>query len=147
MRRLASAFGAGFSPLAPGTAGTLAALPLAWALNLAPLWLRLALIVAMLPASAWVCGAAAHQDGEKDPSWIVLDEVLGFLVSTVFVSANLTAYLAAFLLFRLFDIIKPPPAGDIDRRLPGGWGILLDDVFAGLYTALSLALLERIGAL
>jgi phosphatidylglycerophosphatase A len=147
VRRLASGFGAGFSPVAPGTAGTLVAVPLAWALSLAPLWPRLALVAAALPPAAWICGAAARQDGGKDPGWVVLDEILGFLVATAFVPAGPAVYLAAFLLFRLFDIIKPPPAGGIDRRLAGGWGILLDDVAAGLYTALCLALLGRFGAL
>ncbi|MBI5014681.1 MAG: phosphatidylglycerophosphatase A [Deltaproteobacteria bacterium] len=147
VRRLASGLGAGFSPVAPGTTGTLVAIPLAWALSAAPVWVRLGLLLAALPFGAWVCGAAALQDRDKDPGWVVLDEILGFLVSTAFVPAGPATYLAAFLLFRLFDIIKPPPAGGIDRRLSGGWGILLDDVFAGLYTALALALLGQLGAL
>lgn len=147
VRRLASGFGAGFAPVAPGTVGTLVALPGAWALSLAPPWVRLTLIAGALPLAARICGAAARQGADEDPGWVVLDEIVGFLVATAFVPAGLASYLVAFLLFRLFDIIKPPPAGAIDRRLPGGWGILLDDVFAGLYAALFLALLERFGAL
>lgn len=146
-RLLASGFGAGYCPIAPGTAGTAVALPLAWALGLVPLGPRLALLAALLPVAAWICGRAARQAGAEDPGWVVLDEILGFLVGTALVAPGLAAYLVAFLLFRLFDILKPPPAGAIDRRLTGGWGILLDDVVAGLYTALSLALLERLGAL
>lgn len=139
----ASGLGAGLAPVAPGTVGTLVGVPVAAALGLLPPWGRYVLLLASLPLSAWVCGSAARHDGRDDPGWIVLDEILGYCFATAWVPLSLGAYGAGFLLFRLFDIIKPPPAGWFDRSVPGGWGILLDDVCAGLYTAAALALLDH----
>jgi phosphatidylglycerophosphatase A len=131
--------------VAPGTAGTLAALPLAWAVNKLPLPLHLAALLASLPAAAWICGRAAADSGQEDPGWITLDEMLGFLVATFRVPASVGVYGAAFVLFRLFDILKPPPAGWADRQLAGGWGILLDDIFAGLFARLAVLGLTWLG--
>ncbi|MBI5444479.1 MAG: phosphatidylglycerophosphatase A [Deltaproteobacteria bacterium] len=141
LRAVASGLGAGFLPVAPGTWGTLVAMPVAWILGWLPPAVHGLLLIASLPAAAAVCGRAAEEDGRKDPHWITLDEVVGYAVTVAFVPARLSAYLAGFFLFRLFDILKPPPAGWVDRCMPGGWGVLLDDVLAGLYARLVLGLL------
>lgn len=136
---LASGFGAGRSPWAPGTAGTLVAVPFSWLwAQLPPVW-HVALLLLAVPAAAWVCGAAARAAGHDDPDWIVLDEMVGFWVAVALVTPSLLAYGVAVVLFRVFDILKPPPAGWIDRHVGGGWGIVLDDVAAGLMTRLVLA--------
>lgn len=130
---LASGFGAGRAPLAPGTFGTLVGIPIALLLSLAPLPGQVLLVLALLPFAAWVCGAAERSSGHIDPGWIVLDEIVGFCIATLGLAPAVGGYLAAFLLFRLFDILKPPPANWVDSRVRGGWGILLDDVLAGVY--------------
>lgn len=144
-RVLASGLGTGFAPLAPGTAGTLAAVPLAWALNSLPWAPHLLILAATVPVAAHLCDRAAQDDGRADPRWIVLDEWVGFCISVFRAPATVDAYLAGFFLFRLFDILKPPPAGWVDRNVPGGWGILLDDVLAGLFGRLTLLALAWIG--
>ncbi|MEW6488020.1 MAG: phosphatidylglycerophosphatase A [Thermodesulfobacteriota bacterium] len=140
-RLLASGFGAGRAPVAPGTAGTLVAVPFAWGLAQLPPVLHLLLLGLAVPAAAAVCDRAARLDGSKDPGWIVLDEMVGFWVAVALLPPRPMTLAAGFALFRLFDIVKPPPAGWIDRNLPGGWGILLDDVAAGLWTRLVLGVL------
>lgn len=145
-RFLASGFGAGRVPVAPGTAGTLAAVPFAWAFAHLPPTLHLLLLAASLPAAAAICGRAARLDGRADPGWIVLDEMLGFWVAVALLPPRPATLAAGFVLFRLFDIVKPPPAGWLDRNLKGGWGILLDDVAAGLWTRLVLGALPWFSA-
>lgn len=140
VRVLASGFGLGFSPLAPGTVGTLAALPFAWLWSgLSPVGGLVVLLLAV-PCGAYVCDRAEATGGAHDPGWIVCDEMVGFWVAVAWLPPRWGTYLAAFVLFRTFDILKPPPAGWIDRHLPGGWGILLDDVVAGVYARLVLGL-------
>lgn len=142
-RLLASGFGAGLSPVFPGTAGTVAAIPFALLLALLPPWGTLAAVAGSLPLGAWVCGRAARGDPDSDPGWIVFDEMVGFWISVLWVPPGIATYTAAFFLFRLFDIIKPPPARWFDRHVPGGWGILLDDVAAGLMTRAAMWVLVR----
>ena len=139
-----SFFGAGYFPIAPGTAGTLAATPLWWALASAPRW-------AYLPVTALVTltGIAAAQRagkyyGAADSGHIVIDEVAGYLVTMAFLPRSLFAALAGFFLFRACDVLKPPPARFFDRdpRWKNGAGVVLDDVFAGVWAwALTLAAL------
>lgn len=140
-RLLASGFGAGRVPVAPGTAGTLVAVPFAWVLAQLPSLLHLLFLGLALPAAAAVCDRAARLDGRKDPGWIVLDEMVGFWIAVALLPPRAATLAGGFALFRLFDIVKPPPAGWIDRNLGGGWGILLDDVAAGLWTRLVLGVL------
>ncbi len=147
LRALASGLGAGYCPRAPGTAGTLLAVPLAWALASLPAPTQLSLLALALPAAARVCGRAAEADGRDDPGWIVLDEIVGFCFAIVLAAAPTAVSMAlAFVLFRLFDILKPPPIRWIERSFPGGWGILLDDVAAGLYARAALEAFHRAGA-
>lgn len=137
VRWLASAFGAGWSPKAPGTVGSLVGLLVALPVyslfpSLFP-WLALSLLfLAIL-----VCNRAVVEEKEADPSWIVLDEIVGIWVAMVGAPLEWPVLLIGFLLFRLFDIWKPWPARAAEK-LPAGFGIVLDDVIAGLYTALIL---------
>lgn len=138
-RWLASGFGSGYAPVASGTFGTLAAMPFAWLLSRLspPLWA--VAVVLSIPLAIYVCGKAAGD--EPDPGWVVLDEFVGFFAATLWLPPEPLPWVAAFFLFRLFDILKPPPAGWCDRSLDGGLGIVLDDVAAGVYTRLALWLL------
>ena len=146
--QLASLFGAGRAPIAPGTVGTLATLPLALlAWRQLPAW-GLALIgLAVAGAGVWAGDVAARATGLKDPGLVVIDEAAGMIITLVGVPFGWVNALAAFVLFRAMDVIKPPPARQFER-LPGGWGIMLDDVMAGLYANLALRLLLKLaGAL
>lgn len=132
-RVLAAGLGAGWCPLAPGTAAAAAALLPIWLASHLPPWIQLALLTAAFPIGASICDRAARLDGRGDPGWVVLDEMVGMWVSVAVLLPSLRCYLLAFVLFRVFDILKPPPIRWIDRRVPGGWGILLDDVLAGVF--------------
>jgi len=138
---LATWFGCGYSPVAPGTAGSAAAIVLAIGLQefgSFPVW-YFALFAALLFAPAvWSAGVVATNVGRKDPSIVVIDEVIGQWISLASAPRlNWRSYLLAFVLFRLFDIWKPPPARQLEA-LPGGLGINADDVMAGIYAALVL---------
>jgi phosphatidylglycerophosphatase A len=133
---LATWFGCGLSRFAPGTVGSLAALPCAaglWMLGGAWL-LGLAVALAFL-AGLWASARYAGAAGGGDPGAVVIDEVAGQWLTLVFLPADPRAYVLAFVLFRLFDIAKPWPIGWMDRTLEGGLGIMLDDLMAGLYAA------------
>ena len=136
-------FGCGYSPKAPGTVGSAAAIGIAILIEhyagWPPRWFAVLAIVLSAPA-IWAAGETARQAGVKDPQFVVVDEVVGQWVALAGARAlNWKAWLAAFLLFRLFDIWKPPPIRLIEQ-LPGGAGIVLDDMMAGLYGALVLFL-------
>ncbi|NQV54943.1 MAG: phosphatidylglycerophosphatase A [Rhodospirillales bacterium] len=136
-------FGIGRLPWAPGTWGSLAALPLAWGLHLwggAPALTVATLFVFIL--GAWASSVYAKQSGGGDPSEVVIDEVAGQWLTLLVVPPNLVLYGAGFLLFRFFDILKPWPVSWADRRIKGGVGIMVDDILAGLYAAILLAALH-----
>jgi len=131
---IATWFGSGLLPGAPGTWGSLAALPFAWAL----VWLGgyLALLAAIgiiFGIGIWAAGHYTQASGLKDCQNVVVDEVAGQWLSLLFVPLDAVAYLTAFLLFRICDIFKPWPANMADRKVYGGFGIMLDDVIAGAY--------------
>jgi phosphatidylglycerophosphatase A len=142
---LATWFGCGLSPIAPGTAGSLGALLPVWLLHQRFGWGPLAwlLAAALLAAPAvWAAQRVAAAAGKKDPSRVVIDEVLGMWVTLAGAATlDFTRLAAAFLLFRLLDVWKPPPARQLER-LPGGVGIVADDVAAGAYGALVLFICE-----
>lgn len=136
-------FGCGYSPVGPGTAGSLGALLVAWglvALGLAKPWHFLVLAVLMTPLGIWSATRTSRMKGMKDPQIVVIDEVVGQWI-TLGGAASLTLpyFIAAFVLFRMFDIVKPWPVRSLEQ-LPEGTGILMDDVGAGLLGALVLAL-------
>ena len=137
---LALGFGAGLVPRAPGTAGTLVAVLPAWLIAPCPLPLRAALVLALFGLGVWVCGESARRLGTHDHPAIVLDEVVGFLAACLVLPAHPLWLPVAFVLFRFFDIAKPWPIRDLDHRLHGGVGIMLDDLVAALYAAACLSL-------
>ena len=139
---IASWFGAGRLPVAPGTWGSLAALPFAWVIAwlFGPRALLLAALALFL-IGWWAAGRVARISAVADPGSVVVDEVVGQWLTLVVAPRLLIAYVAGFLLFRLFDIVKPWPARWIDRNVGGGLGIMGDDVVAGFYAATALLLL------
>jgi phosphatidylglycerophosphatase A len=139
VRFLATAGFTGYLPAAPGTFGTLVAIPLYLVLSRLNLPVRALIVAAFAAAAVPVAGSAERRAGVKDPGSIVIDEVAGFLVAMLGVAPKLSTVAAGFLLFRAFDILKPPPVNQA-QRLPGGLGIVADDVLAGLYTNLALRL-------
>jgi phosphatidylglycerophosphatase A len=133
---IATAGGVGYAPVAPGTFGTAVAVPIAWGASGLPQWGYLALCAAVTLVAIWAAGRANHVFGEHDAGRIVIDEVAGFLCTMVPVSrADWRLLAAGFVLFRLADILKPPPARWIDNKLEGGTGVVLDDVVAGVWAA------------
>jgi len=140
-RLVGTFFYVGYVPKGPGTAGSLGALAVAWALHayLGISGACLALFGVLLIAPAiWAAGRMAKDTGSKDPQIVVIDEVVGQWITLAGASTlNAKSWIAAFALFRLFDIWKPPPVRQLER-IPGGAGIVLDDAMAGIYAALVL---------
>jgi len=132
---LAFGFGAGLAPRAPGTAGTLMAVPLFLLLDRLPGYGYLLATLLVTLAGVWVCGRASQLLGVHDHPGIVWDEFAGFFITMLAAPAGWSGIVAGFALFRLFDVWKPWPIGWVDRRVHGGMGIMLDDVLAGLMAA------------
>jgi len=137
---LAFGFGSGLSPKAPGTFGTLAAIPFWWLLQGLPPGWYLGLVIAAALLGFHLCGAAAEKLGVHDHGGIVWDEMVGYWLTMFLAPAGWGWALYGFVLFRLFDIAKPPPIRWADQKVHGGVGIMLDDILAGLFAALVLQL-------
>ena len=133
---LAFGFGSGLAPKAPGTAGTLAAIPLYLLLQPLPLLVYVAVLILAALAGIYFCGKTARDLGVHDHPGIVWDEFVGFWIAMIAAPASWGWLVCGFLLFRLFDIWKPWPIRWADRRVHGGLGIMLDDVLAGLFALL-----------
>lgn len=150
-RIVLSFFGLGFLPKAPGTWGTAgsalaAAACLAWWPGAREDWLFLcgAWVVAASGLTVLLAPEAEAGAGVKDPQWIVTDEVAGYWLTLAAARRpDATTLVAAFFVFRFLDVVKPFPAGRLER-LPGGWGVLLDDLMAGIYGAAILFALDRV---
>lgn len=142
---VATGFGAGWAPRAPGTAGTLVALPIFLALARLEPWLQLLSTAAFVALAIGAADFAGRHFGDPDDGRIVSDEIAGFLVTMALVPPTLPLIGAGFVLFRLFDIFKPWPASYFDRRVGGGLGNVMDDVCAGLYARGCLAALVWLG--
>ncbi len=148
---IATWFGCGYAPKAPGTAGSLAALVIAIALHYLVGYtgtyerLTLLLLTAILLAPGiWSASVVARETNIVDPHIVVVDEVIGQWITLAGAATfNWRSYLAALLLFRLLDVWKPPPARQFES-FPGGWGIVADDVMAGIYGALAIFVLDRL---
>lgn len=140
-RLIASWFGAGFLPWAPGTWGSLAALPFAWAIIVlgSKLWLLAAAVVVFI-VGCIAADRAARDGADRDPGWIVIDEVAGQWLTLLVLPVNWLGFSIGFVLFRLFDIWKPWPVRWVERRYGGGFGIMIDDVLAALYAMLVVAI-------
>ena len=148
---VATMFGAGRAPIVPGTVGTLAAVPLAFlAERLLPAWGFVAAAAGIALLGVWASGVAARALALRDPRPVVIDEVAGYFVTLLFVPlgrgwACLATLAAGFALFRVMDVVKPPPARWAEG-LPGGWGIVADDLIAGAYANLALRVLGAIAS-
>ncbi|MBM3481928.1 MAG: phosphatidylglycerophosphatase A [Alphaproteobacteria bacterium] len=134
---IATWFGVGLFPYAPGTIGSLAALPFAWLIStyLGPLGLAVGVIVVYL-AGIWASGRYAKRRGIADPGPVVVDEVAGQWLALILVPPGFITLAIGFAFFRLFDVIKPWPISAIDRRVKGGLGVMSDDLLAGALAAI-----------
>jgi phosphatidylglycerophosphatase A len=141
-RVLATAFGSGYSPFAPGTAGSAVGLLLFWPLAARPWPWQLAACVLVFFVGVVAAGRVARSLGVEDPGLVVVDEVAGQWITLIALPFTPAVALAGFVLFRVMDVVKPWPARDLER-LHGGWGIMADDVMAGVYAHLAL----RVGLL
>lgn len=140
---LATCFGVGRLPYMPGTWGSLAALPLWWLLDSFNGLVYSGIIVGLIAVAIYFCGEAEIALGQHDTPVIVLDEVVGQLIALAGCSGSLGQIMVGVFLFRSFDILKPWPIGWVNNQVIGGLGIVLDDVLAGLFAGLGLALLCR----
>ena len=140
-------FGSGILPWAPGTFGTLVAVPLYMLLQPLPLWSYLLVWLVGFVAGVWLCGRTSRDLGVHDHGGIVWDEIIGFLLTMALAPPGWLWILLGFVLFRLFDILKPWPIHSIDRQLKGGLGIMLDDQLAALYALLVMLLIARSGVI
>jgi phosphatidylglycerophosphatase A len=133
---LAFGFGAGLLPRAPGTWGSLVALPAVWWLIDLPWPWRIGIVAAVIGAGIFICGESARRLRKHDDQRIVFDEIAGVLLTGLAVTEKSLVSLAlVFVFFRLFDIVKPWPIRDVDHSLKGGLGIMLDDLIAALFAA------------
>ena len=138
---LAFGFGTGLAPIAPGTVGSLVGVLLAWITRDMGFVSQIGGAVFLFVAGIWICGESARRLGIHDHGGIVWDEIAGMYVVLIFAPLTLWGWILAFGLFRAFDIVKPWPIRDLDHRLKGGLGIMLDDLVAALYAALLLGFL------
>jgi phosphatidylglycerophosphatase A len=136
---LAFGFGTGLAPIAPGTFGSLPGLLLFWLTLDFGLYVQLGIALALLIPGIWLCGESARRIGVHDHGGIVWDEIAGMYVTLLFAPPTVWGFTAAFVVFRFMDIVKPWPIRDLDHRIHGGLGIMLDDLVAALYAVLLLA--------
>ena len=127
-------FGAGLSPRAPGTAGTLVAVPIVYAMLHLDWRIQLACVSLAFVIGIFICGESARRLQVHDHSGIVWDEITGFAITMIGMQPTLPFMCTGFLLFRFFDVVKPWPIREADHRLSGGLGIMLDDVLAGVFS-------------
>jgi phosphatidylglycerophosphatase A len=140
---IATGVGAGYSPVIPGTAGTLIAVPIFLILSLIPSPVYEITLLAFFFLAIWSSEKAQGYWGVKDDRRIVIDEIMGFLITMFWVPGNVLSVIIGFFLFRFFDIVKPPPIRRLEN-LRGGYGVVLDDVLAGVYANIILRLIQLI---
>lgn len=139
---LAAGFGSGLMPFAPGTFGTLAALPLWWLLAYClPLWGYAVATLLVIAVGPYLCGKTSRDMGVHDHGSIVWDEFAGLLIALIALPLSWQTAVLGFVLFRIFDILKPWPISWLDKRVQGGTGIMIDDIVAGVFAAVLLQLL------
>lgn len=141
---LAFGFGTGLARFAPGTFGSLPGLLLAWLTLGFGTYVQLLILAFLIVAGIYICGESARRIGVHDHGGIVWDEIAGMYMTCLLAPPTLTGFAIAFALFRFFDIVKPWPIRDLDHRLKGGLGIMLDDLAAALYALLCLGFLGRL---
>ena len=137
---LAFGFGTGLAPFAPGTVGSLPGVLLFWLTLDLGLYVQFGVAAALIAAGVWICGESARRIGVHDHGGIVWDEIAGMYLTLLAAPVSVAGFALAFGLFRLFDIVKPWPIRDLDHRLGGGLGIMLDDLAAAVYALLLLAI-------
>ena len=142
MHFLAFGGGAGLAPKAPGTVGSLWGVVLAWLTAAWPPSFQAALLLLVFVAGIWICGESARRLGEHDHPGIVWDEIAGCYLTLLVAGGEVLWLATGFLAFRVFDIWKPWPIRDLDHRLRGGAGIMLDDIVAGAFGAAVLVMLQ-----
>jgi len=130
---MATGFGVGYSPVAPGTLGTLVAIPVYYFLSNISSPIYEITLIGFFFLSVWISENAEIFFGKKDDQRIVIDEMMGFLITMLWVPKTMRFIIIGFLLFRFFDILKPFPIRRLERRLKGGFGVVWDDVMAGVY--------------
>ena len=135
---LAFGFGSGLAPRAPGTFGTLAAVPIYWFIADWSLLEYSALILVTAVLGIWICGAASRQLNVHDHPGIVWDEFVGYWITMWAVPVDWVWILAGFVVFRVFDIAKPWPINVLDKKVAGGFGIMIDDILAGIMACITL---------
>jgi len=128
-------FGTGLAPKAPGTFGTIAAIPIYLLMQNLSLMTYLVLTAIAFVVGIWICQQSADWLGKEDPSAVVWDEIVGYLVTMIAAPQGWQWVALGFVLFRFFDILKPWPISIADKELHGGFGIMLDDVIAGIFAA------------
>jgi len=128
-------------PFAPGTFGSAVGLPIAYLVSLTPLPFSLLFIIAFIGFAVLISNRAEIVMAKKDPGDIVIDEIVGIVIIFINFAVNVWILIAGFILFRIIDIMKPYPIRWIDRQVPGGCGVVLDDVIAGIYANLILRLI------
>jgi phosphatidylglycerophosphatase A len=141
---IAFGFGAGLSPFAPGTAGTALGWAIGWALGALHPAAFVSVVLAFFLVGLWACEVTGRHLGVADHGAMVWDEVVAFLLVLCIVPRELAWQGAAFALFRFFDIVKPPPIRQLERRFGGGFGVMFDDIVAAGYTLLVLAVVKRV---
>ena len=144
LKVIATGFGSGLSPFAPGTAGTIVGIPIYYIFSPFSWPMYLLTILALSFLACYVSGEAERIFQKKDAAAIVIDEIAGFLWAMLLIAPTPGHVLLAFVLFRIFDIAKVFPANLCERRLPGGCGVVADDVVAGIYANIVLQILIRV---
>ncbi len=139
-RLIATGFYLGYAPKAPGTAGSLLGLFLFWVVPVTEPVYLLGGIALLFFVGVWAANRIEEETKRKDNQIIVIDEIIGMFITVALFERDLVWLIVGFFLFRLFDIIKPFPA-KASEKLPHGWGVMMDDVVAGIYSALSLRLI------
>lgn len=139
---LAFGFGSGLSPKAPGTMGTVIAVPIAAALMQLSVPAYLCSVLMLSVFGIWLCGQSAARLGIKDHPGIVWDEIAGYCITMTALPFTWWSLVAGFVVFRVFDIAKPWPISEADHRLSGGLGIMLDDIIAGIFAAAILYVMQ-----
>jgi phosphatidylglycerophosphatase A len=137
---LATGFGVGYSPIAPGTLGTLISIPIYYSFSEIPSPIYEITLSAFFFLSVWISANAEIYYGKKDDQRIVIDEIMGFLITMLWIPRTVYFIIIGFFLFRFFDILKPFPIRRLEKRLKGGFGVVLDDVVAGVYATIILRL-------
>jgi phosphatidylglycerophosphatase A len=135
--------GVGHAPIAPGTVASALTAVVLWLLSASPP-AQIGLLLVVLIVGTWAAHEAERALGAKDPGAIVVDEVAGMTISVLTLPLTLPVLVAGFVLFRIFDVVKPFPA-DVSQRLGGGVGVMIDDVIAGIYALVLLLLARRLG--